>query len=166
MARYIKQVNILYFVMLFLFYLFIDVTFAQLQNKAIKELENQGEKASVTSKAEPEPIVRENIEYQASNSRDPFQDTSVEKSAVKTDEQANLTPPELKIKGIIWGTNLPQAIINDQVVKIGDTVAGARIINIDKSGITVLFNNHKFNISSPATADIEAKEKKGGTNEK
>jgi len=62
--------------------------------------------------------------------------------------QQNL--PSLTVKGIIWGTSAPQAIVNDTVVSVGDVISGATIEGIAKSGVTVSFQGVEYEISSPA----------------
>ena len=47
--------------------------------------------------------------------------------------------PGINVAGVVWNTDRPQAIINGQIVGIGDTVSGAKILDIKKMGITVLF---------------------------
>lgn len=54
--------------------------------------------------------------------------------------------PTFTISGIIWNSDRPQAIINQQIVDIGDTIAGAKITNIQKSGIDILFNGETATI--------------------
>lgn len=48
--------------------------------------------------------------------------------------------PGLNVSGLVWNTVRPQAIINGQIVGIGDTVLGVKIVDIQKAGIAVLFN--------------------------
>lgn len=48
--------------------------------------------------------------------------------------------PALNVSGLVWNTVRPQAIINGQIVGIGDTVLGVKIVDIQKAGIAVLFN--------------------------
>lgn len=52
--------------------------------------------------------------------------------------------PALNVTGLIWNTDRPQAIVNSQIVDVGDTILDARIIAITKTGIDVLFNGKKF----------------------
>ena len=56
--------------------------------------------------------------------------------------------PELKwkINGIVWNTNRPQAIINDRVVDVGDTVDNAKIIAIRKAELDVELDGKKITI--------------------
>jgi hypothetical protein len=57
-----------------------------------------------------------------------------------------LTPPELKINGLVWNTDKPQAIINDQVVVIGDMVGDSKVIDIRKDGVDLMFLNKPFTV--------------------
>ena len=54
------------------------------------------------------------------------------------------TPPELKMSGLVWNTNKPQAIVNGQVVGIGDMVQEWEITAISQKGIEVQKENHKI----------------------
>ncbi len=47
--------------------------------------------------------------------------------------------PDITIAGVVWNTDRPQAIVNGQIVGIGDMVSGVKILGIKKMGITVLF---------------------------
>ena len=46
-------------------------------------------------------------------------------------------PPALRIQGLLWGGAEAQAIINDRVYKVGDLVQGTKILEINRSGVTV-----------------------------
>ncbi len=47
-------------------------------------------------------------------------------------------PSNLKISGLVWNTDRPQAIINGKITEVGDMVSGFKIVDIQKTGITVL----------------------------
>ncbi len=71
------------------------------------------------------------VEYAGRLFRDPFS-KNTEKSAPKTED----TPSsKLVLKGVFWSAGNPQALINGQVVKIGDKVRGAEVIDIKKEGV-------------------------------
>jgi len=59
---------------------------------------------------------------------------------VKPVVKTTLPLPKLAIEGMIWNTNMPQAIVNGHVVRIGDTTEGVRIVKIEKQGITIDYN--------------------------
>jgi hypothetical protein len=65
------------------------------------------------------------------------------------------------VQGVIWGTELPQAIINNKVVKVGDTIEEVRILDIQKGGITVFYKSRNYTISSPAGVDLQPKAQTG-----
>jgi hypothetical protein len=98
-------------------------------------------------------VLRQKVEYKAELLRDPFRSPIVKDIAnaggAKTSEVAQKKAPPLKIQGIIWGGRFNQAIINNKVVKIGDTVEGARIINIDRHRIIVFFEGEQYTLLSP-----------------
>jgi len=123
-------------------------------------------KIEALEKAKPLPPLRPRIEYQAKNLRDPFQGLKITGSTVAV---AKAAPPALTIQGIVWGGSLPQAIINNKVVKIGDTIEEARIIDINKDGVTIFFGGRQYNLASPAAATVQKKTEekaKGGKDEK
>ena len=103
-------------------------------------------------------IERPKIEYTADNLRDPFMsniqfaqiDPTEKLNAIEEKEQSF---PDLQVQAIVWGGNFPQAIINNTVVKIGDTISGVRIDGIDKTGIDVFYGGRKQTLHSPAAGD-------------
>jgi hypothetical protein len=56
-------------------------------------------------------------------------------------------PPRLVVQGIIWGGPKPQAIINDLLYGIDDTVKGAKILSIDEEGVTAEFQGETVHYS-------------------
>ena len=112
------------------------------------------------------------VEYTASSLRDPFEPALVkeernEKKEEKPQTQNQSPMPSLSIQGIVWGGRLPQAIINNQVVNIGDIIQGIRLIDISKEGITVFYNGREQVISAPAVNMLKEQSlnPKGGVNE-
>ncbi len=64
---------------------------------------------------------------------------------VKTKKKSlPVQPPKLVLKGIAWDETEPLALINDLVVKEGDTIQGARIVKIDFDRVTVQYRSKKF----------------------
>lgn len=119
-----------------------------------------------------ELIVIPHIEYKAEGSRDPFESYLKKEEVLQGQPQQEGTapsppPPALTVQGIIWGGRFPQAIINNKIVKVGDTIEEARILDINKDGVTVFFGNRKYNLLSPAAANLQIleKEPKGGKHE-
>lgn len=102
------------------------------------------------------------IEYKSEDLRDPF-----EKEQPKGQIETSLLP-SLQVQGMVWGGSFPQAIINNKVVRIGDTVEGAQIINITKDSVTVFFGNRQYNLStsSPVSSEGPRQGPRQGPNKK
>ncbi|TAM41240.1 hypothetical protein EPN54_02050 [bacterium] len=91
-----------------------------------------------------EGINRPVIEYKSGNLRDPFLPLKMvqEEKAAGGGQRMDLiqvgsSVGDLKVQGIIWGGRFPQAIINDKVLTVGDTIGGVKLLSIDKNGITL-----------------------------
>jgi len=56
--------------------------------------------------------------------------------------------PEVKISGIIWNSDRPQAIINGSIVDIGDSILGIQITEIRKTGIDGVFHGRSVTIQT------------------
>jgi len=65
---------------------------------------------------------------------------------IKLEEEIVL--PDFIIQGLIWNTDFPQAIINDFVVKIGDIIDEAKILDISKEGIKIFYKEKEFFIKA------------------
>lgn len=80
------------------------------------------------------------VEYLGNEFKDPFHHRDPMASAparsVKSAETAPKNNP-LVIQGLVWNLKDPQAIINGKVVKIGDTLEDAQILDITKEGVKI-----------------------------
>lgn len=89
------------------------------------------------------------VEYTADQESDPFKPEQEaggkSEAAVKPQQEKPL--PVLTVQGIVWGGVFPQAIINNKIVRIGDTIEGARVVDITKSGVIIFFNEREYPIS-------------------
>ena len=56
-------------------------------------------------------------------------------------------PPTVVIKGLVWNSDRPQAIVNDQVVDIGDKIGEMEIVSINKTGIDFLYQGEKITVT-------------------
>lgn len=52
----------------------------------------------------------------------------------------------LKLKGIVWDTERPQAIINDRVVDVGDTINQAKVMAIGPQGVELQYKGQKLTL--------------------
>lgn len=50
---------------------------------------------------------------------------------------AMAAPPALQLQGLLWGGRQPRAIINGRVYTVDDEIEGAKIISIDRRGVTI-----------------------------
>jgi hypothetical protein len=108
-------------------------------------------------KPQEETSQNPQLEYKSEGLKDPFKlPFKKEESAVelKKEAVAEQPLPALTIEGIIWGGRFPQAIINNQVVKTGDTIEGVRIKAIAREGLSVVFNNRAYELSSPGKTTL------------
>lgn len=103
---------------------------------------------------------RPRVEYNAGSLKDPFVS-----STEKRDDLSQGSPGEqgsqsqmvsLDVQGLIWGGRFPQAIINNKVVKVGDEVGGAKVIDIAKDGVVVLSGVQTYKIPSPVLIKMES----------
>ncbi|MDD2654432.1 MAG: hypothetical protein PHI86_04940 [Candidatus Omnitrophica bacterium] len=80
--------------------------------------------------------------YDAVSYRDPFM-PEIRKEEKKKGENlpqgVQEAPPEFVVQGMIWSSDNPQAIIDGQVLRLGDDIKEAKIIDISKEGVKFLY---------------------------
>ena len=99
----------------------------------------------------PMPKTIEEISYKKTE-KDPLKNIFAQflerlRRRVPEKEIEKFSIPDLNIEGLIWNSDMPQAIINGSVVKIGDYIEGVKIVGIDKKGITIEHEGQKVLIS-------------------
>ncbi|MFA5088329.1 MAG: general secretion pathway protein GspB [Candidatus Omnitrophota bacterium] len=67
-------------------------------------------------------------------------------SSAKKIEEVEIKLPSLTISGLVWNSDRPQAIINDQVIDIGMSIENATITKISKAGIVVEYSGKEFTV--------------------
>lgn len=112
------------------------------------------------TRAEEKPLAqvspRPKIEYKAEDLQEPFGEGEEQTEGAVERKPAQIEPlPTLTIQGIVWGGTLPQAIIENKVVKIGDTINDVRIVDINKDGLVLFYHGQQYNLSSPAKTDLK-----------
>ena len=65
--------------------------------------------------------------------------TNVAPDAAVTVAATNQSP-DLKLQSIIYRLNRPAAVINGEMLYVGDTIKGARVISIDRHEVTVVLD--------------------------
>jgi hypothetical protein len=61
-----------------------------------------------------------------------------------------VTPPQITIEGVIWGTDKPMVIIDGDVYQAGETLKkdnGIKIDSIDKNIVLINYNNAIFKMT-------------------
>ena len=93
------------------------------------------------------------VDYTSSELRDPFETYVPKEEAPLTPSQLQeevFNPPTLTIQGITWGSNFPQAIVNNKVIKAGDVIEGAEVVRIKSNAIIFRIGTREFTLASPA----------------
>ena len=111
-----------------------------------------------------ESTFKPEISYTAEKFRDPFTNP-VRAEILNSHEGSDPNVPEIplppmQVQGIFWGGKFPQAIINDKIVKVGETIEGAQVVAIEKDLVTVFFGDKKFDLPSPASNNLAASSNK------
>ncbi|MBU1086281.1 MAG: hypothetical protein KKD05_02050 [Candidatus Omnitrophica bacterium] len=102
---------------------------------------------SIVPKIEPElpvPIIGKQgkiedllePEIKVNTIRDPFL-SSKNPEQIKTVLQKR-PAVELRLSGILWDDKIPSAIINSNVVKIGDLIEGKTVVDIEKTQVIIM----------------------------
>jgi type II secretory pathway component PulC len=157
------------FIAAFSCWVFTSHLFAADLDSVKEELEKQQDSGSDSGGSGI--IQRPNVEYASEGLRDPFQgsirkeDSSNKETPVEV-TQAERPLPSLTIQGVVWGGDFPQAIINNKVVKAGDNIEGAQIIEINKDNIILFYANQQYKLPLLHSGQGSDKKPKGGENEK
>lgn len=87
------------------------------------------------------------VKYTGSDSRDPLDNSAILKevgeAAEKKEEAAVPSTEGLTLSAVIWGSRIPQAIINDKIVTVGEPVDGGKVVGIAKEGVRIDFQGRE-----------------------
>jgi len=124
--------------------------------KQFNELLDEADRAGARESVKKGMITRPTLEYSSQDFRDPFLNYLPQKAAVEVSgsETEGFTSKfkSLTVEGIIWGSSMPQAIVNNRVIKIGDELEGARVTGINKDGITLLMQDREYKLGPPSAS--------------
>ncbi|HBG61896.1 MAG: hypothetical protein A2Y03_03075 [Omnitrophica WOR_2 bacterium GWF2_38_59] len=75
--------------------------------------------------------------------------TEVKQTTVKPMpvEAVPLEPPRMVISGLVWNSDRPQAIVNNKVIDVGDTIETIQVVAIRKEGIDIDFQGKTITIA-------------------
>lgn len=120
---------------------------------------------ALAEKKDETGFERPQVIYKAEGQRDPFQGPKIEQKITEATKIA-IPLPDLKVQGVLWGSKMPQAIINNKVVKIGDIIGTAQVSNIDKEGVSIIYEGKNYHLSAPAAVKPASNKTQGGEHEK
>ena len=114
-----------------------------------------------------QPLKTEKVEYKAEEASDPFFTEQEIEKPVEEEVVEKKPLPQLTIQGLIWGGNFPQAIVNNKVLRVGDSIEDARIVDINRDGLVLYFEGQQYNLTSPGMLNSKVAQTKpeGGINE-
>lgn len=102
----------------------------------------------LSAQVKPEADSGKKIEYTSQYLRDPFQSPGeIEEERRKKGRDKPIVPPtlpSLQVQGMVWNSKMPQTIINNQVLTIGDIIEGVEILDIRREGVYVLFGESQY----------------------
>lgn len=79
----------------------------------------------------------------AEDKNDPFDSLLPEKAATIAPDGTEKvsTPPAVTVEGAIWGSDMPQAIIDGEVYKVGDTLKNldGKVYKIEKNRVFIFY---------------------------
>lgn len=87
------------------------------------------------------------VGYTSYDLRDPLEnplEVEVEEAIAIPSELDISLPEGLVVRGIVWGVEPVRAIINDEVVGKGDTILDARVLDVRKEGVYLLYKGRRF----------------------
>jgi hypothetical protein len=125
--------------------------------KAAKAGKATPEAASIVDKAKKDTFAersRKDIKYTGFEAkRNPFTLPDklarvLEKPGTLPGEEKEKTIklPPIDIQGIIWAKNMPQAIVNNAVMKAGDYIGEFEIKEITRTGLILFYKGREFDI--------------------
>lgn len=128
---------------------------AVLQNNEGTDVLSQQLQAVVQPETDSPPTGPQVI-YTSQGQRDPFvgplhlqlwAEARRNASASKVKTVPVMPPPPLHIQGVILGGATPYAIVNNEAVSPGDTIAGVEVVRIEPNGIVGQFQGREVRYS-------------------
>jgi len=163
MSRAYKNILIVFFLSAFIGLKFIALAEGALADGKVTRIEQSFVTPADETSTE-EVITRPVMEYKSDNLRDPFKSYLIKETVKELPSKSSdsikpkLDLDKIKVQGIIWGVKTPQAIINDKVLTIGDSIEDAEIVKIEQNGIIVNFNGEMFVLAVPGKNSVETEE--------
>lgn len=108
-------------------------------------------KEIVEKPSKPPKIIIEDVEVAPEKPRHVIKEIPIFEEKIlpidtRVSEKIIVTPPALKVSGLLWNANRPQAIVNDQIVDVGDRIKNSTIKSIHHKGIDIEFEGNIFTV--------------------
>ena len=82
--------------------------------------------------------------YTGSERRDPMIPLVVAPRTKLKRRTVDKPPPKVSLEGIIWSQEEPIAVINGTILKVHDFIGGAKVLQIDRDQVTLLYRSKRF----------------------
>ncbi len=94
------------------------------------------------------PVDYPTVEYQIVDKGDPFcSPLDILEMGLPSSNVGKVALPRMNLHGFTWGYE-PRAIINDQVVRKGDSISGAEVLEIKKEGVILIYQGKVFTVKA------------------
>ena len=84
------------------------------------------------------------FKYIGDGERDPFKCYFPKTEIGKTRATVSRELGKLHLAGVIWGGKMPLAIINDKIYRVGESLSGIKIIEINKTGVLLKYKEETY----------------------
>ncbi len=88
--------------------------------------------------------TKKSFVYEASGHRDPMVPLVAARRVRPRGYTGGKRPPKLFLEGIIWSQNEPVAVINGTILKEHDFIRGAKVLQIDRDSVTLLYRSQRI----------------------
>lgn len=114
--------------------------------------EKQNNQAAIPNQPQKAPLVRSNqlagpIDIEKQSKLEWGSDPFFRNPGTSSESPATVVPPNWVLGGILYDRDNPSAIINHTIVRGGDFINGARVVQIDKSSVRLEKNGLQFTLT-------------------
>lgn len=79
----------------------------------------------------------------------PIRQTNDIRQIRRNDTEGIAAPPSAQLSGLVWNSAMPQAILNNKIVNVGDNIDGWIIDNISKEGVLLKSTDNQEYLIKP-----------------
>ena len=128
---------------------------AQTQGSSPKKPAQSGDLTIARDVFSPPPMLTQKLEQQRQEEaalerqKTPPPVTTTPRESISA--QSSIEATNFEVQGIFWGVANPQAIINRQIVSIGDSIDDAKVETITKDGVTLSMDGRTIEIKAESS---------------